>query len=289
MKWGIGNNQLYKNKLMILDLLANNDWERPVYFAITVGDDNYMNLQPYFQLEGLAYRIVPIYTPSEPNQPNRGSINTDIMYDNFMNKFLWGNLNHPDVYLDENNRRMCMNMRSNFSSLAEALIQEGKLDSAENVLNKCLEVIPNEKLPYDYFSAQMARSFVQLGMEDKAKQIVTVMKDNSVAELNYYFSLDPNLVTSSDIKTELEREIKLNLMSCVYVVNEMENPGALGNEMENLFSYYNQMAGTLQKFMNKQIDKEVYKMEIENYDVDPFGKLDSEELETEVTSDSIED
>ena len=97
---------------MVLDMLAHNDWERPIYFAITVGQDNFMGLEKYFQLEGLTYRLVPYEATSPDGQT--GEVNVDIMYDNLMNKFTWGGLNNPDVYLDETNTRMVMNFRNNY-------------------------------------------------------------------------------------------------------------------------------------------------------------------------------
>ena len=110
IEWNLKKGSIRKSELMIIDLLANNNWERPIYFATTVGDQYYMNLQEYFQFDGLAFRIVPIKTKTNPIE--RGRVNTDILYDNVMNKFAWGNINEPKVYLDETNRRMLMNIKS---------------------------------------------------------------------------------------------------------------------------------------------------------------------------------
>ncbi|MBP6649402.1 MAG: DUF2723 domain-containing protein, partial [Bacteroidia bacterium] len=104
MEWTLDGNYLMKNDLMILNILANNHWKRPIYFATTVGSENYLNLEPYFQLEGLTYRIVPIRTESK-SEMVPGRVNTNIMYNNVMTKFVWGNMKNPDVYLDENNMR----------------------------------------------------------------------------------------------------------------------------------------------------------------------------------------
>ena len=96
-----------KNQLMVLDILANFAWQRPIYFAITVGNDNFMGLEDYFQLEGLAYRFVPVKTSSLDGQT--GIVATKQMYDNLIHKFKWGNMGDSDVYLDETNMRMTMN------------------------------------------------------------------------------------------------------------------------------------------------------------------------------------
>ena len=121
MEWSIDGNYLMKNDLMILNILANNHWKRPIYFATTVGSENYLNLEPYFQLEGLAYRIVPIRTDLK-SEVVAGRVDTKLMYNNVMNKFVYGNMNLDQVYLDENNLRMTTNFRINFSRLAGFVI-----------------------------------------------------------------------------------------------------------------------------------------------------------------------
>jgi tetratricopeptide (TPR) repeat protein len=148
VEFEIDRNFIMKADLMILDLISNFEWERPVYFAITVGSNSYLELEEHFQLEGLAYRFVPIKNPPNPDG-QIGRVNTDIMYDNLMNKFKWGNMNDPRVYLDQNNLNMTTNLRNNFSRLAEALLVEGKRDSAINVLDRCLEVMPDNTVPYN--------------------------------------------------------------------------------------------------------------------------------------------
>ena len=117
MEIKLTGNYITKDELMILDMIANNNWKRPIYWAITVGRDKYLNLQDYFQAEGFAYRLVPIKTPASSGQVGR--IRTDVMYDNIINKFKWGNMNDPKVYLDENNVRMSMNVRNSFVRLAD--------------------------------------------------------------------------------------------------------------------------------------------------------------------------
>jgi hypothetical protein len=158
MQWTLDGNYLMKNDLMILNILANNHWKRPVYFATTVGSENYLNLEPYFQLEGLTYRIVPIRTESR-SEMVPGRVNTDIMYNNVMTKFVWGNMKDPSVYLDENNMRMTTNFRINFSRLAEELMNENKRDSAIKVLDKCVEEMPDKTIPYNYFMTKIAELY----------------------------------------------------------------------------------------------------------------------------------
>ncbi len=183
---------LMKNDLMILNILANNNWKRPVYFATTVGSDNYLNLQPYFQLEGLTYRIVPILTPST-NEMSIGRVQSDTMYNNMMNKFVWGNMNDERVYLDENNVRMTTNIRINFARLAEQLLLEGKKDSAVKVLDRCVEVTPDKTIPYNYFMLNIAMLYYRAG--GAYRMIDTAQANNAELAANKELIRKGNVIT----------------------------------------------------------------------------------------------
>jgi hypothetical protein len=202
--WKLNKGYVLKSELMVLDFLATNNWKRPVYFAITVGSDSYLQLQDYFQLEGLAYRLVPIKTPSESGQIGR--IDTDIMYNNMMNKFTWGNINKSNVYLDENNLRMTMNLRNNFARLADQLLIEGKKDSALKVLDRCIEVMPNTTVPYNYFNIGIVEGYYKAGVPAKANEMVQILSKSTQADLKYYFSM------KGEYKKLVEYEIKKSMM-----------------------------------------------------------------------------
>lgn len=188
MQWDARSSYVRKNELMVLDLLANFEWERPIYFAVTVGPGSYMNLQKYFQLDGLAYRVVPIKTESKYGETGR--VDTDVLYENMMNKFVWGNITDPDVYLDENNQRMLMNIKSNFVRLADALVAEGKKDSAIQVLDHCEELMPNERVPYNYYNILLANSYFMAGAKEKAIEMIKTYSESLFEEIDYYLSLD---------------------------------------------------------------------------------------------------
>jgi len=189
MRWELGPERSYitKNHLMILDLLATNNWERPLYYAITVSEDNYLSLDNFFQMEGLAYRIVPF--ASQGDMFGRGGINTDAMYENMVNKFRWGGVENPDLYLDENVLRMLGNFRSSFARLALQLIGENKPDSARRALDKCLEVIPDKVVPFNVYNILLVEAYYRLGDTEKANLIATGIKKNVYQEMNYYISL----------------------------------------------------------------------------------------------------
>ena len=225
-----------KDQLMLLDMLNNNNWKRPMYFAISVGSDKYLSLDKYFRLEGLSYRIVPVLTNSSSFQ--KGFAETEIMYNNLMNKFKWGNLNLDKVYVDENNRRMLTNMRNNFQRLAEALILEGKKDSAIQVLDRCIEMIPSNKVPYDYFSLQIVNAYISAGANEKATTLLKDMSSDFNDELKYFFGFEKDAFSS------LETEVR----SSLYFMNEMLTMSRkigdkeLQEEIQTNFDiYYNQL------------------------------------------------
>ncbi len=185
IKWTLRGSGLTKNHLMVLDLLASNNWERPVYFASTTGMSSYVGLEDYFQVEGLTYRLIPIKTVRNDNQLGREG--TDQMFDNIMNMYEFGNINDPDVFLDETNRRMCMNLRINFNRLADGLIKEGKYEQAKLVMDKCLEEVPDHKVPFDYFSLPIADGYCKIGDKETGSAIYSTMLDHASEQLDFYF------------------------------------------------------------------------------------------------------
>jgi tetratricopeptide (TPR) repeat protein len=200
-----GLSYISKDEMMILDLLATNNWERPIYWAITVGRNKYLNLQDYFQVEGFAYRFVPIKTTSSPQQLKFGRVETDLMYDNLMNKFEWGNMNDPKIYIDENNMRMMTNIRNSFNRLASALIEEGKNDMAIEVVDRCFELVPITLVSPEYFSLELVDSYFNAGAKEKGKAILEQVLDLYNDELGYYFSLDTKFVQTKSINEEIQR------------------------------------------------------------------------------------
>ena len=166
-----------------------------------------MNLDEYFQVEGFAYRLVPIKSVSSPQTLQYGRVATDIMYDNMMNKFEYGNMNDPDIYIDENNARMMTNIRNSFNRLARALVEEGKLDSAITVIDRCIELVPNEAIQYEYFSLDLAETYMAAGASDKAMAIVETEYDIYNDELGYFLSLDAELRNTEDVNQEIQKAL----------------------------------------------------------------------------------
>ena len=261
MDWQIDENYLMKNDLMILNIIANNHWKRPIYFATTVGSDNYMNLEPYFQLEGLAYRLVPIRTDSR-NDVVPGRVATDIMYDNVMNKFKFGNMNDERVYLDENNLRMTTNFRINFSRLAEELLNENKKEEAIKVLDRCVEEMPDKTVPYNYFMSKVAELYYRAAgvmnrrdsisandpelarrdeLVNKANAIATRIIDIYADNLDYYLSLKNKPKYYSLVETETNQA--LYILQAVSNILRQTNQRQLADSAEKKFMDYAARAG----------------------------------------------
>ncbi|MCD6018004.1 MAG: formate-dependent nitrite reductase, rane component [Bacteroidetes bacterium] len=185
IKWSINRQYLTKNDLMVLDLIAHNNWKRPIYFAVTTGSEAYLGLEEYFQLEGLAYRLTPIKN-NENEMAVGGRVNTDIMYDNVMNKFAWGGLDKPGVSLDENCTRMASNMRMQMATLAGALISKGQKKKAEKVLDLCLEKMPDENVRYEATLYTIIAGYYQIGNMKKATELSGRLFDIYENDLKVY-------------------------------------------------------------------------------------------------------
>ena len=223
---------LSKDELMVLDMIDQANWERPIYWAITVGRDKYLGLQDYFRLEGFAYRFVPLKSKSDNIQV--GGVNTSLMYKQMMEEFTWGNMEKPDVYIDENNSRMMMNIRNNFNRLAEALILEGKKDSAIAVLDRCVELIPHKTVPYNYFTIMMAESYFKAGASQKGSEIIKLMNGLYLKEMDYYLSLDQKFANIVD--EEIQRVLYfMREMNTICTQNGQEN---LAKEIMESFNKY---------------------------------------------------
>ena len=186
-------NTLILNDLAIIDLLSTNaetGWKRPVYFATTVDPSFFTETDKYFMRTGMAYEVVPVKLE---NTPGRYQVNTDKMYDNVMNKFVWGGIDvNPDIYLDETIRRMCYSYRIMFIDLIDQLIQEGKTDKALKALDYCMEKIPGDVVPHNYISLQLAMDYYFLKQNEKGKALLEKIADSAIEYVTWINSLDNN-------------------------------------------------------------------------------------------------
>ncbi len=181
-----------KSDLFILEILRTNDWNRPIYFASSAGGENFMGLSDYFQYEGLAHRLIPIRTVNPTGEVGR--INSKILYKNIMEKFKWGRMEQPDVYIDEQNRRVVsiMDLRNMFARLAITLLDEGDKEKALQVTDKCFELMPNSKFPFNYFVLSLVEIYYQAGETEKAIKYTKQYADITEGEFLYELASNAN-------------------------------------------------------------------------------------------------
>jgi len=211
IKWKLDADYILRNQLMVYDIISTNKWKRPIYFALTVGTESFYGLSDYFQLEGLAYRLVPIEMRSKDGQT--GVVNSSIMYDNLMNKFEWKKILKNNSFVNN----MSMNYRHNYSRLATALIEENKNDSAISVLDNCITIMPNNVVPYNYFILSIIETYYNLGEFKKGNAITNKLIYNIKHNINTHIDGDD----SSMIKQRNEYVLNyIKLMVAKYNQNE---------------------------------------------------------------------
>ncbi len=209
---------LTKSDLMVLEMIANNNWERPIYYAVTVGSDMYLGMKKYFQLEGMTYRIVPF------KDTNDITVNTDIMYDNMLNKFRFGNIEDPKVYLDENILRMCIAQRQMFSRLTDALVQEKDSARTANALAFCMEHIPGNTVRHTYTSVGFVENYYAINMPDKARELGNSIADDAEQNLIWLsqFKRDKYASAMEDIAINLAALQELSIITQSYDMDSFE-------------------------------------------------------------------
>ncbi|MFC6998525.1 protein O-mannosyl-transferase family [Rufibacter roseus] len=231
MRWTVNNSGLEKKHLAILDLLATNNWKRPVYFSTTADNSDFLGLDNYLQLEGLAYRIVPALVRS----PERtGYIAKEIMYDNLMNEFSWRNMNRDDIFYDENYLRFPANARDKYYQLAVAYLEDGDKATAKKIMDYIFEKLPDNAIPYDYYIPPYVVPLYEVGDEKRAQEIINVMFARSDKALQYY--LDKSSLFESEIR------INLFIMQQLAQVSRQVGHTQKAAEIEQRFmAYYGQM------------------------------------------------
>lgn len=205
----IKGDALYKNRLLMLDIVANNNWERPIYFTGgSFGDDDYLWMKNYLQLDGMVYKLIPVRTPVPKNGSplDMGYIDTDKMYDIVM-KWDWGNSDSPDIYHDPETRKNSITYRTNLARLTEALLNEGKNEKARKVIELAMAKMPIEYYNFYTLIEPFAAGYYELGETQKARDILTRLTKKYHENLDYYKGLRTNEQNLVDIEiiTDIER------------------------------------------------------------------------------------
>lgn len=234
MEWTYNMNYVTKTQLAMFDILAHNNWKRPIYFAITVPSDQYIGLDNYLYSEGFTYRLMPVKKP-QPDSTSADTpdpVNADAMYNNMVNKFKWGNMKNA-TYLDPESVRMIAVIVNNFNILAENLYMQGRTQEAKTALNKCLAVVPDKNYSLDFTIRKfyMADLLYKLKETAKANQMVENTANYIENELNYLYAI-------SQTKENLgAREVQLGM----YLISEMikssasNGQTALSNKLQGKF------------------------------------------------------
>ena len=237
-----GKSALYKNDLMMLEMLAQCNWTRPLYVALTVGQENYMNLGDNFVQEGLVNRITPFTT----NKPGAKNFDTEKTYHNIMTRFKFGNLKQKGLYIDETTMRMCYTHRRLLAQTALQLIAEGKKQKAINILKKADVEIPAYNVTLDYMSGalDMARGWLMTGQKAKGKEYVEAVWKNASQYLNYYLSLSNDHFLQS--QNDCIRQIMIMQSTCE--VAGMVSPQLeqkYQKQLNNLYTLYHGRGGRM--------------------------------------------
>ena len=237
-----GKSALYKNDLMMLEMLAQSNWTRPLYVALTVGQENYMNLGDNFVQEGLVNRITPFTT----NKPGAKNFDTEKTYHNIMTRFKFGNLKQKGLYIDETTMRMCYTHRRLLAQTALQLIAEGKKQKAINILKKADVEIPAYNVTLDYMSGalDMARGWLMTGQKAKGKEYVEAVWKNASQYLNYYLSLSNDHFLQS--QNDCIRQIMIMQSTCD--VAGMVSPQLeqkYQKQLNNLYTLYHGRGGRM--------------------------------------------
>ena len=181
---------LTKNRILMIDILANNKWEKPIYFTGGAqADEEYIWLKDYLQLDGMTYKLVPIKTPDEGNFFEMGRINTSKMYEN-TKKWDWRNITDDNIYLDTETRKNSVSYRNNMERLARALLAEGKNEKAEEILDLAMEKMPVHKFGHYSMLISFIDIYYSLGKEEKARLLISQLKTVLQEKLTYYSQFD---------------------------------------------------------------------------------------------------
>lgn len=249
--------QVTKDQLMVLDMLANSNWERPFYFAITVPSDKYSVFTKYLRQDGFAYRLVPLRFESNSSNDIK-AVNVDQFISNIETKYKWGNMNGEGVYLDETHRRMAISIRSSFIKLANTILSEGsdKIESAESgdsyklskrsadlavaLMDSVQNIVPDSKIPFRFYGSELAKVYIQAGDKDKGIEIIEMLATRYIEEATYIFGLSPKL------QGQAEGDLRESLYF-LNQLNELCRAYGLKEQYESINGIFEQLLGEAQR------------------------------------------
>ena len=229
LNWELKRNYIFKNDMMVYDIIAANNWERPIYFSVGMGKASFLGLEKYFRLEGATYRLVPI--ESKSRGLDYGYVDPNLLYDNMVNKFQWGNIKDPDVYMDQFHviTTNIMQYRNSFARLARSLNDKGEKEKAVKALDKCMVELPISKIPYEGILISFIQEYYRAGAIEKGNQLLKGMADHSYENLKYFLSLDDEY--AQGLQQEQQREI--SIVQMLLGVSEMGGQTQLKEDIQS--------------------------------------------------------
>ncbi|MGD0342190.1 MAG: DUF2723 domain-containing protein [Bacteroidales bacterium] len=236
-------NSIMKSQLLVLDILAHNDWKRPIYFVTGYHNDA-LGLEEYFQLEGLAYRLVPIKSENK-SWLEYGRVDADILYDNMMNKFVWGGAKEKKVDIDYNHKRTLsvVKARYNYAKLAKVLASEGKNEKASQVLEYCMQTFPVEKLSFDLYVPDIIEAYFASGEKEKAIDLTNKLSTYYFEKLNYYFRQKIGVLSSAEYEIQTAMQYISRVANACKINGNAELADKLNSKVD---SYYGSFMKLLQ-------------------------------------------
>ncbi|MDO6761058.1 DUF2723 domain-containing protein [Tamlana sp. 2_MG-2023] len=237
----VSGGALYKNRLLMLDIVANNEWKRPIYFTGgSFGDDDYLWMKDYLQLDGVCYKLTPIRTPIDKSNPfDMGRVDSDLMYD-LVKNWDWGNSGSPDIYHDVETRKNSITYRGNLARLGEQLINEDKLDKAEEIADIAMENMPVAYFGYYTLLEPYISLYYEVGNQEKARQLFKDVAAKYQENLTYYSGLkvDKQERLFEDIYTDIQRYKGLIDVLIAYDVKFAESEGEVFNNHLRAFNHF---------------------------------------------------
>jgi tetratricopeptide (TPR) repeat protein len=232
IEWNIRQNYLYKNDLMLLDFLATNNWDRPLYFANPSSVSKIANLEEYCHLEGFVYKFMPV--KARDYIQGVGGLSPEKSYDILMNKCKWGNLNDPAVTIDRESYRNCIIPKQNFMRIADALLSLGKKDSAIALLDRCTELFPDSKIAYDRYMIPFADVYYKAGAMEKGNAIVRRVMEIYSQNLDYYARLKGKI----EKYFTPDREQAIMTLRSLYLLAKQNDQEELAAELDKVYKFH---------------------------------------------------
>ncbi|MCB2219793.1 MAG: DUF2723 domain-containing protein [Bacteroidetes bacterium] len=232
IEWRVRQSYLYKNDLMLLDIIASNNWKRPIYFANPSSVSKVLGVEEYCHLEGFVYRFLPV--KADNYIAGVGGVDEDKSYDIFMNKCQWGNLNDPDVYIDRESARNSIIPKQNFMRTARAMVDKGDNEKAIQLMDECLEQFPDEKFPFDMYMIPFIEVYYDAGATEKANAITQRVFEIYDQNLSYYERLNRGLQKYY----ETDYNQALGVLQQLGMMARMNNQTELHQKIDSTFNNY---------------------------------------------------